>query len=235
MRCGRSILLALAMLLAGVNATPAGTLITVNWASDSTVDGTGTGVLNGTNQVSYTTAIGFNAGESFPTSLWATSLGTAAATGGAVTFDTCGVLGGGVGGTTETISFSQAIVNPILLINFLGGPSGYAADSFNFGNTTFSLLSANNATASGNVVSSKMAVTDSANDGFGIQLNGTFGPANALVFAYSSDGLGSNGLQTVRFTIGTAAVPEPSGLILLGLGFCGVLGYGWRRRQRAVA
>jgi hypothetical protein len=224
------------MLLAGVKATPAGTLITVNWALDSTVDGMGTGVLNGTNQVSYTTAVGFNAGESFPTSLWATSLGTAGATGGAVTFDTCGVLGGALGGTTETISFSQAIVNPILLVNFLGGPSGgYAADSFNFGNSTFSLLSANNATASGNVVSSTTAVTDSANDGFGIQLNGTFGPAKALVFTYSSDGNGSNGLQTVRFTIGTAAVPEPSGLILLGLGLCGVLGYGRSRRQRAVA
>ena len=195
MRCGRSILLASAMLRFGVKATPAGMLITVNWASDSTVDGMGTGVLNGTNQVGYTTAFGFNAGESFPTSLWASSLGTAGATGGAVTFDTSGVLGGAVGGTTETIRFSQAIVNPILLINFLGSPSGgYAADSFNFGSTTLSLLSANNATASGNVVSSTTAVTDLANDGFGIQLNGTFGPANALVFAYSSNGLGSNGL-----------------------------------------
>src|SRR6185295_10105679 len=103
--------------------------------------------------------------------------GTGGATGGSVTFKTGGVLGGAGGGTTETITFGATVVNPVLLINFLGGPpnAAFVADAFDFGINSFTLLSSFNATASGNTVSSTTSVTDSADDGFGIQFNGTFG------------------------------------------------------------
>jgi hypothetical protein len=39
---------------------------------------------------------------------------------------------------------------------------------------------------------------------------------------------------TVTITSPTTATPEPASLTLLGMGAAGLLGYGWRRRQRAV-
>jgi hypothetical protein len=212
----------------------AGILNTVNWAPDNSVDGTGTGVLVGTNTVTYTTAIGFNAGETFPNRMWATSLGTAGATGGGVTFDSGGALGGSKSGTTEKITFSSAIANPVLLVDFLGG-NGHTSekDTFDFGSNSFALLSSHNAVAVGNVVSSTMA-HDTIDDGFGIQFAGAFGPGNPLQFTYTSDGRGPDGLQTVGFTIGvapTAAVPEPCSLVLCGIGGLSLLAARWRRRQ----
>ncbi len=211
----------------------AGTLDTVNWAPDSTVDGTGTGTLAGTIAVTYTTGVGFDAGETFPQN-WAnpaTDQGTAGATGGAVTYQSGGSLGGG-DRTLQTITFSAPVVEPTLLVNYLGGQATYAADVFNFGPNTFSLLSANNAVVASNTVSATTATTDLASDGFGLKFDGTFGPGNPLTFIYSSNGAGGNGLQTVQFTVGIPLVtPEPSGLGLLVLGACGLAALARRRRQ----
>ena len=216
-----------------VSLAEASTLDTVNWAPDSTVDGTGSGTLAGTIAVTYTTGVGFNAGLTYPQD-WANPLtdqGTAGATGGAVTYSLGGVLGGG-DGTPQTITFSAPVVEPTLLINYLGGQATYAADVFNFGSNTFSLLSANNAVAAGNTVSATTATTDLASDGFGIKFDGTFGPSNPLTFIYSSNGAGGNGLQSVQFTVGIPLVtPEPSGLGLLALGACGLAALARRRRQ----
>jgi hypothetical protein len=231
-----ALVLSCGILLAAANASMAVTLDTVNWAADTTVDGTGTGVLGGSNTVSYTTAVGFNAGTESINNLWATNLGTAAATGGSVSFQTGGILGGAAAttgpGTTQTITFSSTVVKPILLVDFLGGPGTttgvFANDSFNFGTNGFTLLSSHNATASGNIVSSTTAVTDSADDGFGIQFAGTFGPGAPLQFIYTSDGRGANGLQTVAFTVGVA-VPEPASI---GILLSGIIGIALLRRRR---
>jgi hypothetical protein len=220
----------LELVLGGMGQARAGTLDTVNWAPDSTVDGTGTGTLAGSISVTYSTGIGFNAGVTF-TEHWASYLGTAGATSGAVTNELGGVLGGGPNGTPQQITFSSSVTQPILLVNFLGGPSGvFAHDVFNFGSNSFTLLSSHNATASGNMVSGTSLDTDTADDGFGIQFTGTFGPLNPLQFTYTSDGLGGNGLQSVAFTIGASQVPEPAALTLLAIGIACVAGYGWRRR-----
>jgi hypothetical protein len=218
-------------LLASGAEAPGG-LITVVWAPDSTVDGTGTGTL-GAHTVTYTTAIGFNAGTSGTGELWASDLGTALATGGSVTSDTRAVLGGaGVPGTTETITFSSSIVDPVLLVNFLGGPVSNLGDTFNFGANSFTLLSSFNAMASGNTVSSTTP-TDTANDGFGLRFNGTFGPGTPLQFVYTSNGLGPDGLQTVGFTVGIASVPEPTSLVPFAVGLASICMFACARRRRA--
>jgi hypothetical protein len=222
------------ILLVAASASMAVTLDTVNWAADTKVDGMGTGMLGGSNTVSYFTTVGFNAGEESINNLWATNLGTAAATGGSVSFQTGGILGGPVSAApaTQVITFSSTVVKPILLVDFLGGPGAtggvFANDSFDFGTNGFTVLSSHNATALGNIVSSTTAVTDSADDGFGIQFVGTFGSKTPLQFRYTSDGLGSDALQTVAFTVGVP-VPEPTSASVL---LSGIIGVALLRRHR---
>ncbi len=198
-------------------------LDTVNWAASSTNNGLGTGQLDGIT-VNYQSVAGFNSGETFAEN-WPIYQGTAAAT--AVTFQTGGVLGGGATGTTETISFSAPVVNPVLLVNFLGGLGNtFDGDFFNFNGNSFTVLSAFNATQSGNTMAATTAVTDSADDGYTIKFNGTFGPSNPLSFTYASDGKGLDNLQTVAFTIGVpsaSAVPDSGkSALLFGLGLAAV-------------
>ncbi len=225
---------AILSLWAGPGIAWASSLDTVNWAPDITVDGTGTGVLAATNTVTYTTAVGFNAGVTYPED-WAnpvTFLGTAGATGGAITYPSGGVLGGAASpGTLQTITFSAPVVQPTLLVAYLGGQSTYAADTFDFGANSFTLLSNHNALAVGNVVSGTVLDTDLSSDGFGIRFSGTFGPGTPLQFNYTSNGAGGNGLQSVAFTIGIPLVPEPSSFVLCGLGAAGLFIAARRRRK----
>ena len=212
-----AVILVVALIFVSSGATAWASLETVNWNADNTNDGSGTGVLAGTINVTYSSASGFNSGQSLFEN-WASYLGTAAATGGSVSYQSGGILGGAAAGTTETITFSSSVAQPILLVNWLGYSGRNSDDVFNFGSNTFTLLSSYGATSLGTVVSG-VGDTDTTNDGFGIQFQGTFGPGAPLVFTYTSDGTGTNGLQTVGFTIGT--VPEPATIIiwsLLGMG-----------------
>ena len=192
-------------LLLGPSVSLGIALDTVDWAASSTNNGMGTGQLDGIT-VSYQSAPGFNSGNTDPED-WPSYQGTDAAT--AVTFQTGGVLGGGTApGTTETISFSAEVSNPVLLVNFLGGLGHtFDGDSFDFGANSFTVLSAFNATQTGNTMAATTSVTDSADDGYAIQFNGTFGPSNPLSFTYTSNGMGQDGLQSVAFTIG---IPSPT-------------------------
>jgi hypothetical protein len=205
---------------------------TVDWAAKGTNDGMGSGTLaGGTITVSYISQAGFNSGETIPEA-WASYLGTAGAVPGGVTHQTGGVLGGAVTATLEIINFSAPVVNPILLVNYLGPDQG---EKFNFVANSFTVLSIHDATANGNTITG-VNDTDSPDDGFGLQFNGSFGPGNSLLFTYTTDGGGPDGLQTVGFTIGLppATTPEPSTFVLMGGLGLGLFGYGYYRRKRAA-
>jgi hypothetical protein len=112
--------------------------------------------------VTYTSAIGYNA-RVWVFENWAAYQGTGAATGGSVNNESGGVLGGGpsIQTQTKTITFSQTIIEPILLVNYLGGPPDlYAGDTFNFGTNLFTVLSSHNVTFAGSVISSNTLVTE---------------------------------------------------------------------------
>ena len=220
--------LAIPFVLSAPLIARASVLDTVNWAPDTSIDGTGTGVLGGTTTVTYSTAVGFNAGVSYPEN-WASYLGTAAATGGSVTYQSGGVLGGAspsVGGTTETITFSSTVTNPILLVAFLGGQGTYAADTFNFGPNSYTLLSSFDANVFRRrsfLAPPQTRILRTMGSGFSSK---ALTDRKSTVFNYSSDptnGLAfDDGLQSVAFTVGVplSTIPEPSTLtvwMLLGL------------------
>jgi hypothetical protein len=56
--------------------------------------------------------------------------------------------------------------------------------------------------------------------------------AGATVTGFSPGATGGGVDVTVQVT---SSVPEPTSLVLFGIGSLGLLGYGWRRRQQTAA
>jgi len=209
-----------ALLVLFTGAAHGGTIDTVNWAADSTADGTGTGTLaGGTITVTYLSIVISSAGTTIAED-WDTSLATAAYAGGGVTNNSGGVLGttSPLSPVTETIEFSALIANPVLLVNF-----GDNTTSFDFGADSVSLLAGNHASLTGDIVTFSGA-TNSANDGFALEINGTFGPSSPLTFNYSTTRTGDIKFDTAAFTVGeSSSVPEPATLWTLGFGLMALL------------
>lgn len=183
-------------------------VVSTSWTADTAVDGTGTGTL-GSRTVTYTTVNGYgNAGITIGNN-WDTSLATAAS--GPYSSQTAGVLGSltDFGPTTQTISFSASITNPLLLVNFSD-----ATSTMDFGGLTLSFLTSNNAQLTGNTIDFTGS-TNSSDDGFVAQINGTFGPGSDLTFIYGT----SASFDSVAFSIAesgrqSAGTPEPATLAL---------------------
>ena len=128
--------------------------------------------------------------------------------------------------TTQTLTFSGAVVNPYLLFNYTDPTT-----TMRFAGSSVGFFSSNNAQLSGTTVTFNGS-SDLISDGFAIELLGTYGPSNALTFDYSDSAPNGN---SVAFTVGVLAptsVPEPSSVILVATGGLIALGStALRRRQ----
>ncbi len=122
--------------------------------------------------------------------------------------------------TNESLSvtFSQAVTNPYLFFTFTD-----PGTSFTFAQA-FALAQANNASVSGQTVTGTGG-SNSANDGFVVQMLGTYSTIN---FAYNNTTVS---VQSVAFTTGANQVPGPLPLMGAGVAF----GFSRRLRRRIKA
>jgi len=196
-------------------ATP----ITVSWEPDAILDGTGTGQL-GPITVTYSTVVGLgNAGLSLTTD-WNTALASDAV---GASNNSAGIIGSTdtLSPQIQTINFSGTVEDPILYFNF-----GQLGDSFDFGALSFSLLDSYNAKE----VPNGVEMTDgsnSANDGFVVQILGTFAPSSPLEFTYST----TRPFDSFAFTVSATIVPEPSTMLLFASGLVAMLPRALRFRR----
>ena len=181
-------------------------LISVDWNADGSTDGVAAGTL-GPLGVTFTSTNGpSNGGATFGTN-WQTNLGTNQTPGingpnfvsEAVALDW---NGGAAGSATFTFT-GGTVTDPILLFNFLDATT----ETFDFSDLlTLTLLDQNPGSsvtiAAGNVVTTNGAHNNTANDGFALQLTGTF---SSITFATNT-----NSDETFNSVGITVAVPEPS-------------------------
>ena len=197
-------------------------LDTVNWVASAGGSGSGTGTLSGgTITVTFASIPGENSGATISDD-WTTSLATTAAV-SSVTNKTAGVYAStsSLSPVTQTITFSAAVTNPILLVNYAD-----ASATYNFGSLSLTLLSSNNASLMGSTVTFPGSGGD-FNSGFAAQISGTFGPGSPLQFTDSIP----EGFNPDAFTIGLASVPEPSTFGMAIVGALGMISYGRLRRK----
>ena len=101
------------------------------------------------------------------------------------------------GGETQTVTFSQNVVDPIIYVAF--ADLGMLLD---FGAIPVTLLDNNDGTLlAGHTVHFGVLATDSVNDGFAARLTGTFGPGAPLQFLIDP----STPQASVAFTLGLPA------------------------------
>lgn len=132
------------------------------------------------------------------------------------------------GPATQSFTSTEALVNPILFFNYLD-----PGDVLDFTGLTINILSSNNVNISGNVVTGAAGASNTANDGFAVELVGSYTAFSFTAAANSNDG-NFNG-HTNGFTIGVRnAIPEPATVLssLMGASLVGLVGL---RRRKAQA
>jgi hypothetical protein len=240
----RIVLIAVVVML-GVFANVAGASMidTTTWNPETNRDGTGVGILDGIT-VTYTTAntgptgsgTNRNAGYTVVAGLnWNTNTvtspipcSTCSDTSAALLGTEIGVGAAAPSGQAQSIHFSAPVFNPYLFVVF-----GDPGSSMDFGATTLTLLSSNNATLSGNIVTFGSGATNTAGDGFVARFSGSFeNIAFQFIRQPQTTQPPSDTFNGVTFTVGVdGAVPEPASL---GLGLAGIVGMLIYRRRTAV-
>jgi fibronectin-binding autotransporter adhesin len=152
-----------------------------------------------------TAAFNFNGGILQASSSFSTNLPmTLDATGGGATFDTAGY--------TVTLSGSMS------------GPGSLTLDD-SLGNGTLILTASNTYTGGTYVDAGTLIITNNTALPDGTNL--TVGTNATLIFDFAAAG------SPITNSAAAAAVPEPSTLVLVGVGAIGLIGYRWRRLRRA--
>ena len=201
----------LVMALVSVSALGAaplsGSAANVVWAPGIEGTSSASGAFEcGTTVEMAMTADGFNSGLGFSMD-WSTSTATDEAFSGGISPSGAVAFFGYSVGNAGTISFDIEVVNPVVLVNYID--PGAAMD---FGTAPISLLDWNSSLigATPSIVGSKISLetnADSLNDGWAVQVTGTFGPTSGpMPFTYFSTNESTAGFS-VALPSGTECVP----------------------------
>jgi hypothetical protein len=214
--------LSLSLAVGSAGTVDAASVTVATWIANPNTIGGGplsiSGTLGSNSLTLVTVAVPPNAGSAFFEDWTASAATNAFVTAQTPTSGNTSVAIAEGSSTTETVTFTTAVVNPVLLVDF-----GDATVSYNFGMLSVTALSLNHASLASGVLTFPGA-TDSDSDGAAIQVNGSF---TTMSFTASDSG---GRTDTQRFTIATAVVPEPRSLtmgataLLFGL-------YRWRRKR----
>ncbi len=201
-------------------------LITIDWNADATSDGAASGTL-GARTVTLTSTDGtLNGGTTFGTT-WSANSATDGVSGigdAGVVNEAAGIDWLNAASGSATVTFTGgSVLDPILLFNF----TDPVVQTFDFDDgLTLSLLdqspAASTTIAAGNIITTDGSATDTANDGFAVQLTGSF---NSFTFLTNTT---SGVANSVGFSVATSSTPEPSSLALMLVPTIGLL---FRRRR----
>lgn len=191
------------------------------WTNSGSVSSSGSGVLNtlvnGTVNVTIGTVAVANAGQtsgqdwdqiSFVSSAGLTNVAPV----GEINL---GFNGGGAT-SNQTVTFSTAVTNPFILINYTEN-----GEVFNFGANQATPISLSGATFSGNSVTTNAGAVNDANSGFIVAFYGSF---TSLNFTITDSGAA----DSVAFSV---AVPEPSTYALCSIAG-GMIAFMARRKRK---
>lgn len=213
-------ILLVALVTVAIQSSSYGALIldSVNW---TTAGRPASGVFLGTNNITLSTAATGNAGQLF-TFDWG---GMPFAAGYSTTSTSAVAIGYTTGPSTTTVSFSQPISSLALWFNFID-----SGTTFNFTGLNWSFVAGQNAFQSGNTVVS--TGLNSPNDGFLINIDGSFGPSAPLSFSVEKTGGGDTAGFTLSGTAPPLVVPEPGTWAAAALLVGGAAFIRWRKRAK---
>jgi PEP-CTERM motif len=225
----KSGIIAAALMSAAAMQTFAAVIDWVDWSSATTgLAGTAACTLSGGVNVSYTGEVNF-AQTAGGANYWSPNGSYLSGTVGnsPTTTDIIGINGGY--GLTQTITFSQAVVNPLMAIVSLGQPGVGVRLNYDAPAT---ILSYGGGYWGGGSITQNGTNGILGYEGHGVvQFMGTY---NSISFTAPDPEYWYGFTFGIEGVASTEAVPEPSSLILGMLGFAMLVGFGMRRARKTA-
>jgi PEP-CTERM motif len=221
--------LAAISLLAGISSSQAALIDWTVWTAPGTTGNPGSASgIAGSTTVTYNGEVQ-NVSVGYPSWTPTSSYTSAYVGNGPLATDNAIRIIGGGSPATDTITFSHAVTNPVFAIWSLGQP-GYNAE-FVFDPLNPIVFQAGGTSTEYNPIGAQ-AITVGGNTVFGQEGNGTISFNGTFTSISWTNPIPED---WYAFTVGVAAVPEPSTWAMMILGFAGIGFMAYRRKPNSAS